>query len=96
MPGKCHDKPTAALPVEIDCPTCGGDGCEECKNGKVIVDGCPLELVPRPVWALLDMAALYRRGLPPVAGGALDQAQAFLDAVQFAWAEMALWRRRRR
>ena len=35
------------------------------------------------------MAELTKRGLPPVAGGALDQAQKFLDACRFAWAEEA-------
>jgi len=39
------------------------------------------------VWDLLDYAALYRRGLPPVAGGALDQAAAFTAACRFVWAE---------
>ena len=33
------------------------------------------------------MAELTKQGLPPVHGGALDQAQKFLDACRFIWAE---------
>jgi len=37
----------------------------------------------------MDYADLYEKGLPPVAGGALDQAQAFLSYCRFVWAEKA-------
>jgi len=33
------------------------------------------------------MAEMTRNGLPPVHGGALDQAAKFLDACRFVWAE---------
>ena len=36
---------------------------------------------------MLHLTDLYRRGLPPVAGGALDQAAAFVDAAAFVFAE---------
>lgn len=35
------------------------------------------------------MAELTKQGLPPVHGGALDQAQKFLDACRFIWAEIS-------
>ncbi len=35
------------------------------------------------------MAELTKRGLPPVHGGALDQAKKFLDACTFVWTETA-------
>ena len=38
------------------------------------------------------MAELFEKGLPPVHGGVLDQAQIFLDAARFIWAEQARWR----
>ena len=37
---------------------------------------------------MIALAELYRKGLPPVAGGTLDQAAAFNDAARFVWAEM--------
>ena len=36
---------------------------------------------------MIRYAKLYRKGLPPVAGGALDQAAIFIDAAEFVWAE---------
>ena len=38
------------------------------------------------------MAALFDRGLPPVAGGALDQTAAFVEAARFVWAEESRWK----
>lgn len=38
------------------------------------------------------MADFFKKGLPPVYGGVLDQAQIFLDAARFIWAEEARWR----
>ena len=46
------------------------------------------------MWELIALAELYEKGLPPVAGGALDQAAAFVDAVRFVWAEQARWKAR--
>ena len=42
-----------------------------------------MTLVTGDVWELLKFAGLYQKGLPPVAGGALDQAKIFIDAVDF-------------
>ncbi len=39
--------------------------------------------VPAEVWEVLKYARLYSKGLPPVAGGALDQAQCFVDACDY-------------
>ena len=41
---------------------------------------------------MIEAADLARKGLPPVAGGALDQTQVFLDACRFIWAETDHWR----
>jgi len=38
------------------------------------------------------MADLYAKGLPPVRGAVLDQAQIFVDAARFVWAEQARWK----
>jgi len=36
---------------------------------------------------VIRYAKLYHKGLPPVHGGALDQAALFIDAAEFVWAE---------
>jgi len=38
---------------------------------------------------VIRFAKLYRKGLPPIAGGALDQAAIFIDAAEFVWAEQS-------
>jgi len=65
-----------------DCEKCkqGSVPCSECQDGRIIIDCCPLELVTNDIWEVMEYAQLYEKGLPPVAGGALDQAQIFLDA----------------
>lgn len=35
----------------------------------------------------LDYADLFAKGLPPVAGGVLDQAALFVKYARFAWSE---------
>lgn len=67
-------------------------GCAECEDGQVTVSQCPLEVVGQEVWDVMRLARLYRRGLPPVFGGSLDQAAAFVDAADFIFAEEAAHR----
>lgn len=38
------------------------------------------------------MAEDWRRGIPPVAGGALDQAEGISQAVRVVWSEQARWK----
>lgn len=44
-------------------------------------------MIPRDVWQFIDYAELFAKGLPPVAGGVLDQAHAFVVLARFVWAE---------
>jgi len=44
------------------------------------------------VWRAIDATDLLERGLPPVGGGSLDQAQVFIDAARFIWAERRRWK----
>jgi len=74
---------TVSEPLLIDCVTCDGAGCDDCKQyGSQQVIGCPNEVSKsaRPVLRLID---LYKNGILPVAGGALDQSAWFLNAVQY-------------
>lgn len=68
---------------------CGGAGMIE-------IADCPLRIVPVDVWEIVDMAELYEKGLPPVAGGSLDQARVFLVACRAIWADQAREKARRR
>lgn len=76
----------------VECPVCGGKGCAECGDrGQFAVTQCPqLELTP-DMNAVIELAELMRRGLPPIRGGSLDQAQQFLDAARLINSETAYW-----
>jgi hypothetical protein len=41
---------------------------------------------------VIEFAGYAERGAWPVAGGTLDQAQQFLEAVRFVWREQRHWR----
>lgn len=74
----------------MDCPACGGRGCPACRDGKIDIPCCPLELITQDDWDVIELAGLYKKGLPPVAGGSLDQAAGFLAAARFIWSEEAV------
>ena len=38
------------------------------------------------------MAELFEKGLPPVAGGILEQAKIFVDAARFIFREQRYWK----
>lgn len=79
------------------CPGCNDRGCKYCnKTGIIDIGRCPLEIVTNDVWDLIEYANLYKKGLPPVAGGALDQARAFTDAARFIFAEQSYWKNKLR
>lgn len=93
-PGACVDCPTSESPLEIDCPRCGGKGCPECDDaGQFALEQCPFTAVPRHVFRAIDLADLYAKGLPPVAGGSLDQSAWFVELANFSFAEAARLRR---
>ncbi|MGA1979457.1 MAG: hypothetical protein ABSG99_02675 [Sedimentisphaerales bacterium] len=82
------------------CPACEGKyenedkswKCPECKEGQIDVTECPLDLITEDVWQAMQLAELYEKGLPPIAGGAIDQAKIFIDAAQFIMNEKAHWK----
>lgn len=78
---KCKDVGTEAEPTEIECPLCGGGGCDQCSDGWFVVDGCPNKFCSDMAY-LPQFIDLFQKGLPPVAGGSLDQSQSFLDAAE--------------
>jgi hypothetical protein len=62
------------------CPECEEMGCEHCKEtGQIRITTCPhSEIVD--LQQFFPLADLFKEGVPPIAGGALDQAQWFLTA----------------
>lgn len=41
---------------------------------------------------LLEYAELYAKGLPPIAGGVLDQSAYFISAARVIWSEQKYWK----
>ena len=76
----------------MNCTACGGIGCDECRDGRIEITQCPLEVITPDVWEVMELAQLYEKGLPPVAGGALDQASIFVQACRIIWNDEAVWK----
>lgn len=77
----CKDQGTDLEPIEIECPSCDGDGCDECNRGSVVIRGCP-SVYCGSVATAIGLVDLFEKGLPPVAGGALDQSVSFIEATR--------------
>ena len=85
--------PTPLQPVMLDCPACGGSGCDQCDaSGRFELAECPRLFVTPDVWDGVECAGLYEKGLPPVAGGSLDQSRIFVEAARLIWADQAYWK----
>jgi len=76
----------------MQCPICGGRGCDECVGGEIEHTSCPLYLIGGDIADAIDYAELWEKGLPPIAGGALDQSQSFIIAARFIFAEKNYWK----
>ena len=89
VPGRCVSCPNDVETIEVDCPECEQRGCDFCNgDGRHEYASCPQEHT-REVAPLLPLVSLFEKGLPPVAGGALDQDHWFLEACQYLWSEHA-------
>lgn len=85
-----------AMPIEAECVRCGGKNSKDCPacggTGKWELKECPKKFVTSDVWEAIELAELFAKGLPPVAGGVLDQANSFVEAARFIFAEQAFWK----
>lgn len=79
---ECRDLGTEIEPIQIECPACSGAGCKECQDGLIQIDGCPNRYCSGVVTAI-ELFDLFEKGLPPVAGGVLDQSVWFIDASRY-------------
>lgn len=83
-PGRCRDCPSTLEPLEIACSRCSSRGCPDCGGtGWIVIDSCPQRWIGRDTIELVECMSLFRRGLPPVAGGVLDQTHWFVSAASF-------------
>lgn len=87
--------PSELEPALVECPICGGDGCDECDGGEYAVTSCPKLLVDSELVETIELAGMYEKGLPPVEGGVLDQSHWFAAACRFIWSEQARLKRMR-
>lgn len=79
----------------MQCLGCEGSGCGECDDkGTLAIKGCPLEMITRDVWEVIGLAELFEKGLPPVAGGVLDQAKIFVDATRIVFHEQQYYKKK--
>lgn len=85
------------LPALLEHTACGGKGCGVCGGeGRFEIDRCPLKIVPPDYWFAIRLAEAYaRHGIPPRAGGYLDQAADFVQACHVIWNDDAAWRNRK-
>ena len=70
------------------CPVCDEKGCDECDgSGNYEITDCPQKQIDEELRQFLDLYDLFEKGIPPINGGALDQASWFLKAVRFLRSE---------
>jgi len=83
--------PGRDIGVDIQCVVCNGidfDKCEYCgKTGAIEITDCPEKIITSDIWMTMELAKFYAKGLPPVAGGVLDQAHNFIEACNYIFAE---------
>ena len=95
-PNKCKgdSRVNELSPLAMECPGCNGFGCEYCQDdGDIKIESCPLEIIDEKTWEIMELAELFKKGLPPIAGGVLDQAKNFVSAARFCWAEIENYKR---
>lgn len=88
---QCKDLGTDTEPIEIECPSCHGDGCTRCEAGMIRITGCPNDHA-RCMSSTIHLIELFGKGVLPVSGGALDQSAWFLSAERCYRIEEALLR----
>lgn len=53
---------------------------------------CPLTIITDDIFEMIEMTKFYSKGLPPVAGGLLDQTHCFIEAAEFIFSEENIWK----
>ncbi len=75
----------------IACPTCDEQGCAECnQQGFFCISDCPKNHIDLEFYHITKLADWLQSGLPPVAGGALNQAAWFMDFAKLLKSEITI------
>ena len=75
--GQCSEGIDEGNYVELECPACGGIGCEYCTGGFFHLTECSRSYVDAAMVQAINMAAMADKHLP-AAGGLLDQSAWFV------------------
>ena len=70
----------------MNCPICNGKDCDDCDDGIIKIEQCPLEYIGYVTCKYIKMVEMFDKGLPPIAGGVLDQSHKFISIAEFVWA----------
>ncbi len=70
------------------CPACDGGGCSECnQSGRIRIDTCPQEMIDNDTVDIMRIAGFWKQGIPPMAGGYMDQLDNVAEACSYIWSE---------
>jgi len=58
----------------------------------MVIASCPYKLIDEPTMQAIHIAGFWKKGLPPVAGGMLDQTVSITQACRFIWDEQQQWK----
>lgn len=92
------DAPTTELIAFSKCPRCLGDNpkCTKCNGDPrgVPIERCPLSQSDSRLGRLIRAYSAWDKGISPVDGGFMAQANAFVEAVALFNSEAAEWHQR--
>lgn len=74
------------FPAEMECPACGGEGCEHCENGWYTVTQCPSKYIGQELISDISIVSASENHLP-VSGGLLDQSAWWFELRQLLRSE---------
>jgi len=88
--------PSETLPVKIRCVLCNDGGVEDCPqcdgSGQMKITECPEKLITDDIWEAIEASSFWEKGIPPVAGGMLDQTHIFIMAARIIISEQQYWK----
>ncbi len=79
----------------MECPACEGEAinCMVCgQTGQIEIAECPLRIIDAETWQILEISDLFADGLPPIAGGVMDQTVSFICAHRLIQNKKMQWK----
>lgn len=77
--GQCRENISETEFVEIECPSCGGYGCEHCDEGFFKLTQCAKQFVDDALIEAVNACSFADKGFLPATGAMLDQANWFCE-----------------